>query len=161
MIVRKTTIAELERAPNIYDLLDEYAAESAVPGLPAPKAKVELYKQIEAGGQIQMMGAWREDELIGLAAVISTVLPHYGVVVSVMESLFVASAHRNSRAGLGLIKLAERIANEIGSPGIIVSAPTGGILEKVMPGVGYINTNTAWFKKFGSCLEHTETVGAC
>lgn len=150
MIVRRTTISELENSPNIHDLLKEYAAESSVKGLPKPNAKVELYRAIEGSGQIVMLGTWANGELIGFAAVINTVLPHYGIIVSVMESLFVTAERRNTGAGLGLIRLAEKIAASVNSPGLLVSAPAGGVLEQILPRVGYGITNTAWFKSLSA-----------
>ena len=74
------------------------------------------------------------------------VLPHFGRKVGVSESYFVAAEYRKTGAGLRLLHAAEEAAREAGAVGVLVSAPTGGILERVMPGVGYRETNRVFFK---------------
>ena len=146
MIIRQCTISELEAAPNIHDLLAEYAEESSIAGLPTPAAQVETYRAIESSGALHIIAAFEGDLLIGYITVLSTVLPHYNEVVSVTESYFVSKEHRSSGAGLKLLRSAERFAREIGSLGLLVSAPTGGALSDVLPRVGYKETNRVFFR---------------
>jgi GNAT superfamily N-acetyltransferase len=144
-----TTIATLEAAPNIWGLLDEYGAESAIAGMPTPAVKVEAYRRLEAGGLLQAIAAHKDGELIGFITVLKAPMPHYSATVAVAESFFVAKAHRKTGAGLRLLRAAESKALELGSPGLLVSAPFEGDLFYVLPRVGYAETNRIFFKRLG------------
>lgn len=150
--IRRCTIAEIEAMPNIHKLLDEYAAESSpsIKGVPSPAAKVDMYKAMENNGTLCVIGAFHEDALIGFIIILKPLLPHYSIVIAVAESFFVAKAHRKTGAGLKLLQTAEDYAKGIGSPGLLVSAPFGGVLAEVLPHVGYVETNRVFFKGFGN-----------
>jgi GNAT superfamily N-acetyltransferase len=145
--VAASTIAALEAAPEIAALLAEYAAESAIDGLPPPAAKWETYRSLEAAGLLHVIGATVDGRLVGLITVLAPVLPHYGIPVAVSESFFVAADYRRTGAGLRLLRAAEDKARALGSPGLLVSAPFGGDLFRVLPRVGYAETNRVFFKK--------------
>ncbi|WP_369952279.1 GNAT family N-acetyltransferase [Ralstonia syzygii] len=144
--VRPCTVADVESAPNMALLLAEYGAESAIPELGPVNPQFPLYKALEANGSVRMLGAFHDGELVGFMAVLVSVLPHFGVVVGTSESYFVASHDRKSGAGLDLLHAAEDMAREMGAIGFFVSTPVGSRLERVMPGVGYRDTNRVFFK---------------
>jgi len=146
LIIRKCTISELENASNIHELLEEYAVESSIKGLPHPFAKVDTYKHLESIGAIDVTAAFFEYLLIGYIIVLAPVLPHYSVKVAVGESFFVAKEYRKTGAGLKLLREAERYASDAGALGILISTPFGGDLAEVLPRVGYDETNRVFFK---------------
>lgn len=147
--ITQCSIAELENDPNLPALLDEYAAECSIEGLPHPSAKVELYKQLEATGWLAPFAAYADDKLIGFIFVLCSVIPHYGVHVATTESYFVARDKRRTGAGIMLLNMAERHAKDKGSPGLLVSAPSGGVLAEVLQSShGYVETNRVFFRRF-------------
>ena len=153
MEVRKCTVAELESASTFAQLLDEYAAEVHVDGAPHPSAKMEMYRQLESLGTLTAFGAFLDNVLIGFISVLTSELPHFGRMFAVTESFFVSKEHRGTGAGLKLLSEAEKLAAGLGVPGILVSAPYGGQLAKVLSlRPGYIETNRVFFKK----LNHVE-----
>lgn len=147
MNVQVSSVAELERDPGLAALLAEYAAESSIAGMPPPAARMESYRELDQRGLLQVLSATRDGRLIGFLTLLAPVLPDYGVPVAVSESFFVARAHRGTGAGLKLLRAAEALARRLGSPGLLVSAPFGGDLFKVLPRVGYAETNRVFFKK--------------
>lgn len=147
MIVQKSTVAEVEAAPTFVALLAEYAAESAIAGMPPPAAKMVTYRQLEAAGLLQVFSAVSEGELIGFISFLAAPLPHYGISVAVSESFFVAKAHRGTGAGVKLLHAAEAKAREIGSPGLLVSAPFEGDLFHVLPRLGYTEASRIFFRR--------------
>lgn len=148
LVIRKSTIAELEAAPNIQQILDEYAAESSpnIKGLPRPMAKVDTYKHLESVGAIYTMAAFLDDLLIGYIIIIAPIMPHYSIRIAVSESFFVLKAYRKAGAGLKLLHAAEAWAKEAGALGILVSSPTEGDLAEVLPAIGYTETNRVFFR---------------
>lgn len=148
LIIRECTIAELEAASNIKELLEEYGNESSIKGLPHPYAKAEVYKTLERLGTIYVVGAWYNEVLIGFVIVFAPIMPHYSARVAVGESLFVAKEYRKTGAGLKLIAKAEEYAKRVKSCGLLLSAPLGGILAGVLPHIGYDETNRIFFKGF-------------
>ena len=147
LTVASSTVAAIADAREFAALAAEYAAESAIDGLPPPAAKMETYRHLESAGMLHAFDARRSDALVGFITVLAPVLPHYGVPVAVSESFFVAKAHRGTGAGLKLLRAAEEKARTLGSPGLLVSAPFEGALFKVLPWVGYVETNRVFFKK--------------
>lgn len=146
IMVRRTTISEIESNENFSALFMEYADECAIHGLPAPTEKMAAYHLIEKSGIFQAYGAFLGDILIGFMAVLTPVVPHYGVGITVTESLFVGKEYRKMGAGLKLLKKAHNHASAAKSPGLFISAPTGGTLEKILPRLGFRETNKAFFK---------------
>jgi GNAT superfamily N-acetyltransferase len=148
LTIRRCNVVEIASAQNIAHIVEEYAAESSIRGLPAPIAKLETYAHLEAAGALYVIGAFLNNLLIGFISVLSPVLPHYSRTVSVAESYFVLAEYRKTGAGLKLLHAAEDRAREVGSPGLLVSAPWGGVLANVLPHVGYEPSNQVFFKAF-------------
>lgn len=147
VVVRKCTVAEIEDNINFSALAREYSDECAIAGLPHPDEKIAAYRSIEKSGAFHIYGAFLANRLVGFVAVLTPIIPHYGVAIAVTESLFVAKDHRKRGAGIKLLRAAENHAREAGSPGILVSAPSGGQLMKVLPHLGYRETNRAFFRE--------------
>lgn len=145
--IKKCTVSEIEDSPNFKALIDEYAVESAIDGLPPPAVRMELYRQLSKAGVLCVWGAFLGIELIGFITVLATVIPHYGVSVVVSESYFVTKKHRDTGAGIKLRHAAEAHTAAIGSPGLLISAPLGSNLAEVLPHSGYTETNRVFFRK--------------
>lgn len=141
--IRPCTMADIERAPH---LIDEYGAESTIDGMGPQCPQFDTYYKLEAAGMIHITGAFHGDELVGFVIVLASILPHYGKPVATTESLFLAKAYRKGNAGLRLLRSAEQRAKEIGAVGILVSAPAGGQLERILPRYGYTHSNTVFFR---------------
>lgn len=148
IVIRKYSITELYAAENVKELFKEYEEESAIDGLPPIAAKKELYFHIESLGALNIFGAFLDNVLVGFVTVLSPIVPHYGIVVAVAESFFVAKQYRKTGAGLRLMRAAEDRAKEIGSPGILFSAPFGGQLSDVLAKKKYKETSRVFFRKF-------------
>lgn len=158
--IKRCALADIEAAPNLPALLDEYGAESSIDGLGAQNMQGEAYRMLESSGLLHIVGAWAGEELAGFISVLVSVLPHYGKTVCVSESYFVASAHRKTGAGLLLLKEAERIGEEHGAAGVMLSAPTGGRLASVLSSKGYRQTNQVFFKPLGQVAAPIESLPA-
>ena len=146
LTVTRATLAEIEASPDLAALLEEYAAESANDEIGPACPQIDTYRAMEAAGLFHAFAARCDGRLIGFMFLLVPVLPHFGRKVGVSESYFVAAEYRKTGAGLRLLHAAEEAAREAGAVGVLVSAPTGGILERVMPGVGYRETNRVFFK---------------
>lgn len=146
--VKLTTVAEIESAPNLADLLAEYARESAVDGLGDASPQFAMYHAMEAAGVTYLFGAYRGDMLIGFLIMIVSTLPHFGQVAASTESFFVASAERKTGAGLNLLRHAMAHAEHMGARGFFVSAPVQGRLETLLPAIGFRETNRVFFRSF-------------
>ena len=145
--VEESTWRDFENDPGFVPLTEQYAIECGIAGLPQPRAKIDLYRSIYSTGLLSVIVARKEGYLIGFVSVLSSTLPHYGVVMSMTESLFVDEVFRNTGAGLKLLRAAEEKAKESGSPGLLVSAPTGGVLAEVLARMDYRETNRVFFKE--------------
>lgn len=144
--VSPSTVAAIMGAPQFPALIEEYAAESSIAGMPPPNAQMERYCSLEAGGFLHAFGAVEQGDLIGFISVLSAPLLHYGRTVAVSESFFVTQGHRGM-AGLKLLAAAEALTVQIGSPGLLVSARCGSRLAELLPKCGYVPSSTAFFKQ--------------
>lgn len=147
--IHRASVAEVMGAVEFPTLIEEYARESAIEGLPPPLAKLESYQSLEFTGAIHIFAAVQDGGLVGFITVAIPPSLHFSVPLAVTESFYVAPAHRG-QTGLRLLVAAERLAKERGSPGLLVSAPLKGRLCELLPKVGYRPTNVTFFKEFGN-----------
>lgn len=146
--VKPCTVAQMELAPNLGELCAEYAQESAIEGLGPYQIQVESYRAMEAAGILHMVGAFDDDNtLVGFLSMLLTVLPHFGACTATSESFFVAAAYRRGGTGLKLLRTAQERAVELGAMGFFISAPIGGRLDLVLPGMGYKPSSHVFFKR--------------
>jgi GNAT superfamily N-acetyltransferase len=145
MEVRGIRYMEILGAQNADALLTEYAGECSIPEIGAASPQAEMYAAMEGSGMFQAFGVFQEAELVGFAAVLVYVLPHYGRQIATVESLFVAKAHRCGNAGLQLMRAIEQHAKLQECVAILYSAPTGSQLEKLLSLLKpYRNTNSVF-----------------
>lgn len=147
LTVGKSTVRAIMEDQGFPELVAEYAREAAIEGMPAPDARMPVYLHLEALGALHAFSAVLGNSLVGFISLLAPILPHYGATVAVSESFFVASAHRKSGAGMRLLHAAEVLAAELGSPGLLVSAPFAGRLATLLPRCGYVQTSSVFFKK--------------
>ena len=146
---RRCSIADLESAPNFADLIHEYGAESSIPGIGKPAPRMDIYHRMDATGMLHTIGVFDGEMLAGFAVAVSTVLPHYGVQIATCESLFVGQAWRKQGAGTELLRAVEKLAQESGAVGLLLIAPLGGKLARVLDADdAYSETNRVFFRGF-------------
>lgn len=145
--IQRASVDAIMTAPEFPALIAEYARECSTAGLPTPNAKMATYRAIERTGTLHAFAAIESGSLVGFIVVLAPILPHYGVTVAVCESFFVAADHRRGGVGLKLLARAEALTREIGSPGLLVSAPVGSRLAELLPRCGYRETNRVFFKE--------------
>ena len=146
--IRNITFGTAFADPAFEGLLCEYAEESSIAGLPAPKCQVEMYEHMGSLGILHTLGAYTDGVLVGFLTLIVSAPPHYGVLIATTESFFVGAACRKQGGGIKLLREAERLAVSLGAVGFLVSAPVGGRLAEVMPKAGYTETNRVFFRGF-------------
>ncbi|MFM7011989.1 MAG: GNAT family N-acetyltransferase [Betaproteobacteria bacterium] len=146
--VRHIAITEVFESPCFDAICDEYREECLRnPNLFGAKPDLAIYAKLEAAGLVRTVGAFCEDELVGMCVVLASSVPHFaGRVIASTETLFVSKPYRASKAGKMLISAAESIALEVGASGLYITAPVGGRLESLMPHVGYSQTNTIFYR---------------
>lgn len=147
LTIGRETIADIEASPELPALLAEYEAESAKSGIGPACPDIATYRAMEAGGLLHPFTARLDGRLIGFLFLLTTVLPHFSRLVGVSESLFVAAEHRKTGAGLRLIRAAEELARAAGAPVLLISAPVGGVLERVVHGIGYRDASRVFYKE--------------
>jgi hypothetical protein len=146
--IRRIQFSEAAEHPDFIDILNEYADEAGITGLPRPNCQVEMYKAMQNAGVIHVIGAFSGDSLVGVVVIIVSVVPHYGKVLATTESFFVRPSDRKSGAGLMLLKEAEILSEELGAIGLLISAPAEGRLAEILPRKGYAETNRVFFRNF-------------
>lgn len=160
MEILPATLDDLLAAPNWCALFDEYAAECGNDGIGRPDMQVDQYRALEAAGILHVLAAHHAGSLVGYLSYLLTTLPHYGKRIAVSESFFVAEASRGTGAGVALLKAAEDAALDAGAAGLLVSAPAGGRLDKLLDAKRYSHTNNVWFKRLGALAEPIKSLPA-
>lgn len=145
--IKRCPLAEIIDAPELPALLAEYGAESANHEIGPINPQFATYLGMESAGLLHALSARLADgQLVGFMLLLTPVLPHFGRCVAVSESFFVASEHRGTGAGLRLLRAAEDLARSAGAVGLMASAPVGGQLAQVLPGIGYRDASHVFFK---------------
>jgi GNAT superfamily N-acetyltransferase len=148
LTVARTTIDEMEVDPDLGALLAEYAAESANHEIGPASPQIHTYRTMEAAGLFHALAARCGGRLVGFLFLLVPNLPHFGRVVGVTESYFVAADHRKSGAGTMLRQEAERLAASLGAVGLMISAPTDGKLADVLDAhKAYRETSRVFFRR--------------
>lgn len=147
--IRTLTLAEALAQPHLPALLQAYGEESALQELEPAEMQTAIYQAMEANGCLHLLAAFDGDDMVGLLALIVSVLPHYGKRVASTESFFVSEDARKTGAGLALLRAAEKHAQELGAVGLMVSAALHSRLARVMWGLDYRPTHRVYFKELG------------
>lgn len=148
--IRQCTVAELEAAPNFGALLDEYAKESAIAGLPDPKAKLETYRALNASGVMTVFASFYDfDYVAGFITVLTQDLLKYPTQAAICDAFFVSKDNRKTGSGFKLKQWAERYAREKGTAGIFYSAKPGSSLDLMLSMSHECeHTNNIYFRAF-------------
>lgn len=144
--IQKVSSETLSGSPGFVGLLQDYAKESSIDGMPEYRPHYDMYRAMESSGFFHMFGAFDGEELIGFLTMLTTTLPHYSVNAGTVESFYVAESKRNTGAGMALLKAAEEFAKVAGCVALLVSAPCNSRLSQIMPRVGYRRANEIFFR---------------
>lgn len=102
------------------------------------KPDLPRYHAMDAAGMLIVLGAFVGDALVGYSLSFIAQHLHYADLRYVQNDLlFVDAAHRNSRAGLQLIRATEDAAREAGAQMVIWHAKQGTTLDALLPRLGY------------------------
>lgn len=147
--IRAISVEEAFDSPVFEALCDEYRAESLRnPDMMGALPDREGYTRMVDAGLLFPLGVFVGGNLVGLCAVMVTPVLHFGgEVIASTETLFVSEAHRAGGAGMKLLNAAEQVAIASGAGGLYVTAPVGGRLERILPHVGYHETNRVFFRR--------------
>lgn len=145
--LHRVTVARLMCAAEFPALVAEYTAESALVEMPPPNPTLETYQRMERSGALTVFVWAGAGRIVGYLKVLVSVIPHYERPMGVVESIFVASAHRSGGAGLRLIDAAEAHARKNGCIAVMLSSPVGGRLAGVLGRRGYRAANTIFVKQ--------------
>jgi GNAT superfamily N-acetyltransferase len=150
LVIRPVSVDEVFDAEAFKTLRDEYEAEASRDhALRGREPDREGYAALVQAGLMAVLGAFVDGRLVGVATVLfSPVLHAGGKLIAVTETLFVRRAYRAGGVGLRLLRAAEAVAAEHGAEGLYVSAPADGVLERVLPRLGYRKTNTVFCRSF-------------
>lgn len=143
--VVRCEVDDLINSEGLDKVLAAYADECAYADLPKPSPHFDTYRLLEASGNMQAIGAWDDETLVGFAIVVCYISPHYGRVLAVTESMFMLEPHRSGR----LVKAVEKVAQDRGAVGLLISAPAEGDLDQALtqPRHGYRKVAHAYLKE--------------
>lgn len=145
--IRRIVFDDARCDPEFQKLVDEYAEESSIAGMPEKNVDDAAYRSMEQLGMLHAFAAYDDEKLVGFISVLVAPIPHYSAKIGSTESFFVAKEYRKTGLGLRLLRIAEKAAKESGAVGFFVSAPYGGRLADVMPRIaGYSETNRVFFR---------------
>lgn len=136
-------VDELFDDPAFAGLLEEYDSECAIKALPHTKPSRERYVRLESTGVLNVVTVRHGRLLVGFYTILHTVMPHYELPFTIVESIFLSKKYRKGTAGLRVIKDIERRTH---GEGLFCSAPIGSQFEGVLRGRGYLNTSSIFFK---------------
>lgn len=148
VIIRKCTVSEIENAPNFKELLNEVIEDAALDCLPNPILDINHYRDAESSGTCSFIGSFIGNELMGVVNVVSSLSPHYGILIGIIDFIFVSKKYRKTTlVGIRLISAAESHAKKIGLPILLATAAIGSALMVVLSGCGYEESHKIFLRK--------------
>lgn len=142
-MIRPVSYAEILDDTSWPTLLVEYSAECSLPELGKATPQRELYALLERSGGFQAFGVYDGDTLVGFAAVLIYVLPHYGKKIASTESIFISKSQRGR--GHGLRTYLKAYAKGNGCVAFFYSAPVGSRFDRMMA-VRHRRTNNVYLE---------------
>lgn len=146
IVIEQVPVAEVVASKA---LISEYAKECSIAAIGEINPQAEAYTAMDQNGLLRAFMVKGDDSLpIGFAIVLTPVLPHYGVRVATLESLFVTKDKRNGGAGRELMATVEQYAKEADCVGILYSSPAGSQFEKLLDASKeYQRTNAVFYRR--------------
>jgi GNAT superfamily N-acetyltransferase len=90
-------------------LIEEYAKDCAVDYNP----QEEIYRSLDKSGVLYCFGSFSSGELAGFVSIVVSVMPHNGMKMAGVESIFVRPQYRKNGVGLELKRVARDCAKEL------------------------------------------------
>lgn len=144
--IRRSCASDFEQEPNLQALFDEYAQESACPEMGPISPNLVAYKALESTGCMKVLTAHQDGQMVGFLVMLVNQALHFSAPAATFESFFVSQSARKSGGGMALLYEAEAWARELDARCLFVSAPAGGVLERVLAGKGWRHSNTVFSK---------------
>jgi GNAT superfamily N-acetyltransferase len=138
-LVTPCTFDSLEADPAFSRLVEGYTHECAIPEFTPGEVQGDAYRAMEAAGVLHCFEVRAEGALVGFLTILLHVLPHFGVRTAIVESVYVDPDHRG--AGLSVVREAKAFATQHNTRGLLMSAPAGGALARLLPRLGFRHTN--------------------
>lgn len=137
--------AEWLLADQAQPLIAEYAAECSIKAIGPINPQPETYAAMERANLMQSFAAYEGERLAGFANLLTPVMPHYGVRVATVETLYIAEW---STLGSDLVQAMADFGERSGCVGMLCSAPTGGRFERYLEASKqYQRTNAVFYRR--------------
>lgn len=130
--VRRSSVAEIEAAPNFEAVLVAYGAESAMPEIGAPKADLDTYRAMQQAGIMHPIAAFDGALLAAFMLPLVVQIPHYSAKTATVESVFCAPEYRKAGVFGQMRTLAREICRDLGARALLFSAVVGSDFGRVL-----------------------------
>jgi GNAT superfamily N-acetyltransferase len=130
--IKPASFREILNAPEANKLFAEYAEECSLPELGHFNPQQAMYQQMENSGLLKCFVVRSGERLVGFAALLLYVLPHYGRKIATTESIFIARAYRTGCAGAELLGFIEAYAKQNGCVAVLYTAPAGSQFDRLL-----------------------------
>ena len=145
--IKQVSVKELSEMLGFKAMIDEYA-NLAIKSMPTPKFNVDNYAPLEAAGVLSVWAVTCGYMVVGFASCIASRIPHYGVGVAIVESLFVREVSRYSGVALKLLSTLEAHAVALKAPALFVSCPVHSDFKRVLLRRNYSDETVTYVKAF-------------
>ena len=130
------SVSEICDAEGFADLANSYRDEIDYGCLRAPVDGRFQHQVFESAGLLRTAGAFADGKLVGFVSVMVTPSVHVEAKIVTVDSLFLDKRYRRGSNGLQLLKWAIQVATDEGSSLLVISAPVGSRLEKLLSLIG-------------------------
>ena len=145
-MIRLVRCAEWLLSEEAKPLIADYAKECSIPAVGPINPQPETYAAMEDAGLMQSFAAYEGARLAGFANLLTPIMPHYGVQVATVETLYIAEW---SSLGGDLMRALVDYGKQSGCVGLLATARTGGRFERYLEASkSYERTNAVFFRRF-------------
>lgn len=144
-MIERVTVEQLYSRPGFEDMIAEYATH-AIKNMPAPLYRKEHYLALESAGIFAVWCGMYGGLVMGFSTCLLSMIPHYGVGIAIMESIFVRDAIRRTGLGIRLIEAVEHHAVDNGRQVLFASCPIGSEYKNVLVHRNYSAETTTYVK---------------
>lgn len=137
---------QLVTAPGWDELVEEYVREASDPAMGAPRVNDEAYIEASERGEVECIGVFAGERIVGVAIVRFADHPHYEHPIAAADALYLMKAYRRGAVGLNLLGAMRALAARRGATGLVFTAPPDTAFDRLCGRLGMKHTHNAyWF----------------
>lgn len=147
LIFKEVTLDEIKALDGFDEMIAEFKERAAEFAMPHKTFSERYYRKLEEAGRAHGIAVIDDEtgKCVGGAAMVNDAGGHFEYTLYSLEAFYLMLAYRSGTNGLKFVDAVREWVTEKGSPGFMVTAPAGSVLDKLSEKFGATHVNNVWW----------------